>query len=154
MSALYTYENLSPDPCTPYITTQVMYGAMGSMDLGVMNWSSETKILTIAWGHELSIEEKAVLDALVAASLGKVRVSKDRGKIMDEIFWTAYSQGGIGRVVELCDGLDHVSSMLAALDNMNYPLARQRVGKALSEGWITQADCDLALSKIPENEYE
>lgn len=155
MSTTYTYEGLTPDPCVQYIFTQVYYGAIeGQMDIGDIGWEGGSRTLTVHWGHELTAGQKALLDAVVADSLGKVRVSKERVKIMDEIFWTAFSEGGFPRVITLCDGLDKVPSLLAALDNFNYPLAHQRLGYALAQGWISQADHDLAASRIPPNEYE
>lgn len=152
---IYTYESLDPSPCVQYLFTQVYYGAVEwQTDIGDVNWESATRTLTVQWGHELTPAQKAILDGIVAASLGLTRVSKERVKIMDEIFWTAFSEGGFPRVVALCDGLDKVPSLLAALDNFNYPLAHQRLGYALAQGWISQADHDLAASRIPPGEYE
>lgn len=151
---VYTYPDLSPAPCLPYILTQVAYGAIGCADLGPMGWEAAAATLTVAWGHDLTPGEKAALDAVVAASLGKVRVYKDRNAIMDEIFWAALSAGGQPRIWALCLGLNRVPALIVALDNGNYPLARALVDHALGEGWITQADHDLALARIPEHEYE
>lgn len=155
MSVVYTYENLSPVPCTPYIITMVYYGGVdGQMDVGVINWEQSTQTLTVEWGHELTVDQKDLLDAIVVNSLGKVRVYKDRNKIMDEIFWTALSQGGQPRVWALVLGLNKVPALIVALDNGNYPLARSLVDYALLQSWITQDDHDLALTRIPEHEYE
>lgn len=154
MTTTYTYENMDVEPCLAYILNQVYYGVVGQYDIGSMGWDSGTQVLTVEWGHDLAPAEKAALDGVVTASVGKVRIYKDRPKIMDEIFWEAAANGGMPRVIALCDGLDKVPSLMAALDNYNYPLAQQRLGYALSQTWITQADHDLALSKIPEHEYE
>jgi hypothetical protein len=145
---------MSIEPCLPYILNQVYYGVVGQYDIGDMSWDSGTKILTVQWGHELEPSEKVALDGVVTASIGKARIYKERTKIMDEIFWAAAADGGMPRVINLCNGLDKVPSLMAALDNYNYPLAQQRLGYALAQGWVTQVDHDLALSKIPEHEYE
>jgi hypothetical protein len=154
MSVTYTYADLDPAPCLPYVITQVYYGVVGQMDIGDMNWSEATRVLTVQWGHELTVDEKDLLDMVVVNSLGKVRIYKDRNKIMDEIFWTALAMGGQPRVWNLVLGLNKVPALIVALDNGNYPLARSLVDYALAQAWITQDDHDLALSKIPEHEYE
>lgn len=69
-----------------------------------------------------------------------------RQTITGEIFLAAEPETQAPR---LLDALDTHSSMLAALDNYNYPLAVLRVAKALSVGAIIQADYDLIVSKIP-----
>lgn len=155
MSVTYTYDGVTPAPCFSFVMNRVMYGAVGGQtDIGVLSWSSDTQVLTVEWGHELTAGEKASLDVVVDDSRGKVRVYKSRNQIMDEIFWDAVSFGGMARVQALILGLNKLPSLIVALDNGNYPLSYWLLGYALSQGWITQDDHDLAISKIPPNEFE
>lgn len=147
----YQYTELGGNPCLAYIYSYIGYSTITHKDYAGATFSDD--VLIVKWETPLDAGDKAILDAIVAASVGKVRVIKETSQIMDEIFWQAYAEGGLPRVVTLCNGLDHVPSLLAALGNLNYPLARQRVDYALSEGWITQDDYDLAISKIPDAEY-
>jgi hypothetical protein len=151
MTTIYEYDSLPGVPCLPFIQTRIAYGVVGSRDVEGISWEGAATILRIEWKTPLDSAKKALLDSLVQDSVGKVQVSRSREDIVNDIFWSCYSDPAqLGR---LLNAFDVVPSMALALDNLNYALARSRVAKCYDDGLITDADRDLLLAKIPENEF-
>lgn len=154
----YTYDNLTQEPCLDYIASAIFYSetmtdkAMVSQRFDWLDDEQTSGRLVAKFQNELSVDDKALLDGFVTASLGKVRVTKCRQEIMREILYAAMGdQLQLGR---LLDALDNYTSIPVALDNCNYPLARQRVLKCEADGAITEADRILVFQFIPEDEFE
>ena len=152
----YTYDSLPDQPCTEYIQSQVDYGLIGGdRGIGQMDWTGENETLVIQWDHDLSVENKALLDAAVVASCTKQMVSKSREAIVEQIFWMCLADpeypAQLGR---LLNAFDVVPSMTLALDNLNFPLARSRVQKCVTDGLITEADRDLVFTVMPSENFE
>jgi hypothetical protein len=151
----YEYENPAADPCIPYIKAAITASEISHKDYGGSTWipanGGGDGMLTVFWHTALNVTDKGILDGIVTASLGLVPVRKERSKIMDDIFWTASADPT--QLNRLLDALDNYTSVPVALDNYNYALARARVQKVFEDGKITEADRDMVLSFIPENEY-
>lgn len=152
MSVTYEYHGLTDVPCVPYIRTRILYGDVGDFNVDEIRWDGATSLLRVVWHQALTAPQKALLDTLVLDSVGKIQICKSREEIVNDIFWSCQQDPvQLGR---LLNAFDVVPSMALALDNYNYPLARSRVVKCYTDGLITEADRDLLLSKIPENEFE
>ena len=152
MTTVYEYDHLPGIPCLPYIQNRIAYGAVGSLDVEEISWSDDVAVLRVSWKVPLDPVQKSALDVVVSDSAGKTQVPKTRQEIVNDVFWACYQdQAQLGRLLQAFDAMP---SMALALDNFNYPLARLRVAVCFSEGLITEADRDLLLSKIPENEFE
>jgi hypothetical protein len=152
MAVIYEYPGLVGVPCLPFIRTRILYGDVESQAVDEIRWDGTTSLLRVVWHEALTPAQKVLLDNLVTLSIGKTQISKPREEIVNEIFWAARTDPA--QLVRLLDAFDAVPSMALALDNYNYPLARIRVVKCYDDGLITEADRDLLLSKIPENEFE
>jgi len=153
----YTYENLTQEPCLDYISSSVFYSETMTDKLITaqrFDWNEDetSGILIVTFQNELSIDDKTILDGFVTESLGKIRVTKCRQEIMREILFAA--MGDQTQLARLLNALDNYTSIPVALDNCNYPLARQRVEKALTDGAITAGDRDLVFLFVPESEYQ
>ena len=148
----YLYSDLAKPVCLAYIAEYLPLSAMTNKNMTDISWNPELSWLKVWFDVALDVEDKMILDSLVAASLGKVKVKKSREAIMGEIFALASTDPAqIGR---LLDALDGYPSMAIALDNLNYALARMRVEKVYTDGVITIEDRDLVLGTIPESAYE
>jgi hypothetical protein len=154
----YTYENLEQEPCLDFIVTSVLYSAMTDKALEGQRFDwltpeEDDGTLHVTFESELSVDDKAIFDGIVTASLGKTRITKDRETIMAEILTAAQLSGDPTQLPRLLDALDNYTSIPVSLDNCNYPLARSRVDKALADGAITEADRTLVNACIPESEF-
>jgi hypothetical protein len=154
----YSYENLAQEPCLDFVATAIFYSetmtnkTITGQRFDWLNEEMTDGTLVVTFQNELSVDDKALLDGFVTASLGKVRITKCRQEIMREILYAAMGdQVQLGR---LLDALDNYTSIPVALDNCNYPLARQRVLKCEADGAITEADRILVFQFIPEEEFE
>lgn len=96
---------------------------------------------------ELDATNEGYLDALVAAHDGIELVRKDRITILNEIMSNVSSQE---QLIRLMDALDTSATLIAALDNYNYPLARMRVDKLVTDEKITEDDRTLIFQYIPD----
>ncbi len=72
--------------------------------------------------------------------------SKERKEIMAEVLMAAEPATQLPRLLR---SINTHSSVIVALDNLNYPLATICLQMALADGAITQDDYDLIFSKIP-----
>lgn len=71
----------------------------------------------------------------------------ERSRIIGEIY--AEIKNNPQQLLRVMNALDVSATFIAALDNLNYDLAKQIVGMRLQEGKITQEDYDIIISKIP-----
>ncbi|RLC87088.1 MAG: hypothetical protein DRJ03_06915 [Chloroflexi bacterium] len=72
--------------------------------------------------------------------------SKERRLIMAEVLLSAEP---VTQLPRLLRAINTHSSVIVALDNLNYSLAMMCLQMTLSDGAITQDDYDLIVSKIP-----
>jgi len=147
----YQYTGLGGVPCLEYVKTYIGYSAITHKDYAGASWSQDEGILSVLWETALDASDKAILDGIVSASINKKRVEKARIEIMSDIFWSCADQEQLGR---LLNAVDIVPSFVVALDNGNYPLARSRVALVYSQEHITEADYNLVMSIVPEEEFE
>lgn len=134
------------------IADDVAASKMTDKNLGdMMNEIDRSIRLTVNWDSELNVEDKIILDDIVEDSLGKKRNNKSRETIMQEIFNTAEPKVQLSRLIS---ALNVMATMIAALDNLNFDLARDLTMQALKRGLILQEDYDFVISKIPVGKYE
>jgi len=148
----YLYSDLEKPVCLAYINEYLPLSAMTNKNMTDISWHPLENWLKVWFDVALDVEDKMILDSLVAASLGKYQIKKSREAIMSEILTLATPDPA--QVMRLLDALDGYPSMAIALDNWNYPLARMRVEKVYTDGAITIEDRDLVLGTIPESAYE
>ena len=74
-------------------------------------------------------------------------VAHKRTVILNKILNNASSQEQLER---LMDALDTSATLIVALDNGNYALARARIDKLVADEKITEDDRTLAFTYIPE----
>lgn len=147
----YFYEDLTQEPCLDKIVDDVAASDMTDKNLGDIFSNANSSInLIINWNTDLSAEDKTILDGVVLDSLGRKLNNKSRETILGEIFDNAEPTVQQPRLV---GALNIMATMIAALDNMNYPLARGMALQALGGGLILQEDYDLVISKIPDSKY-
>jgi len=148
----YAYEDLAQLACLSYVEIEVPLSAMTNKVIADISLHPEQMWLKVWFDEVLSVEDKTVLDGIVASSLGKKRIKKTREDIMAEILTAASPDPE--QLSRLLDALDAYPSMAIALDNRNYALARMRVEKVYVDGAITLTDRDLVLATIPTSEWE
>jgi hypothetical protein len=106
----------------------------------------------LVFDEEITPEEKATLDAVVAAFKVAAQtadkwVYKSRVQITTEILHACEPTVQLPRCMA---ALDKNATFIAALDNDNWALARSRLMVALAGGEITQEDYDMIDAIMPE----
>ena len=96
--------------------------------------------------NNLDATNKGYLDAIIAAHDGTQLEYPNRTKILNDILTNVSSQEQLNR---LMDALDSSATLIAALDNFNYLLARSRVDKLVADEKITEDDRTLIFMYIP-----
>lgn len=103
--------------------------------------------VTFHFGVEIDSTNEDRLDTLVANHEGFELIRKERKVILHDILSNVSSQEQLGRLMA---ALDVSATLIAALDNYNYSLARARVDALVTSEALTDADRTLAFTYIPE----
>lgn len=149
----YTYP-VAQEPCLQKIREEVLASeVMANQNLLACAGHAQadgTWTVELTFDPDLGEPDISYMEVIIKASVGMVAVTTTRQEIFADIFLGTQDQGRIGRIL---DGLDQFPSVAVALDNLNYSLARYRVGLCYQAGYITADDCAYVLAFIPTAAY-
>lgn len=157
----YSYEyTKSGEPCIPMIREEVAASEMSEKTIlrfydAVRTRPVKTEPPTsvtfkVEMNSELSVEDKAILDSIIDASIGKHRVTESARTILGNLFESCADQA---QQMRLLAALDKRPSFDRAIENQNFPLAYTLMAMSLADGDIIEADVTLIESIVPASKW-